>query len=67
VTAPNDAQQRLRASGFGVAGDGDLAGLGEGIAQRLKPLTETQRVLAHYAPTSGGLHLGQDLRMASRT
>jgi hypothetical protein len=40
VTAPRDAQSRLCVGGLGVADDGDLPVLGNGIAERLEPLFE---------------------------
>jgi hypothetical protein len=43
------------------AGDGDLSRLRKGVRQGLEPLAKAQRILAHHAPTSGGLHLGQRL------
>jgi hypothetical protein len=56
VAIASDAQQSLRVSGVGITNNGNLLWLRQGVAERLKPLAEAQRLLAHH-----GLHLGQSL------
>ena len=48
VATVNDVQQGLCVSGVRIADNGSLLWLRQGIAERLKPLAEAQRLLGHH-------------------
>ena len=61
VAVANDRQQLLRIGAVGIADNGNLPRLRKEIRLRLQPLAKAKGILAHHAPTSGDLHLGQGL------